>query len=124
MQARSDLDAPSLAALAALDEAGFRRLFAGGPIKRVGFARFLRNVLIAIGNSGDERLAEAARNHLGHASPLVRAMAIWACGKLMSAGAFSELAAARSACETDPQARREWEAVAADHRASERAPAI
>ncbi len=59
--AREDLKRPALADLAALDDAGFRALFAGGPIKRIGHARFLRNVLIAIGNSGDPSLAPAAR---------------------------------------------------------------
>ena len=61
LAARDDLDAPPLAELAALDEAAFRARFAGGPIKRVGRARFLRNVMIAIGNSGDASLIAAAR---------------------------------------------------------------
>ena len=62
LAARDDLAAPPLAELAALDEAGFRALFAGGPIKRVGQARFLRNVMIAIGNSGEPRARRRARS--------------------------------------------------------------
>ena len=53
LAARADLNAPPLAELARLDEASFRSLFAGGPIKRIGRARFVRNVMIAIGNSND-----------------------------------------------------------------------
>jgi epoxyqueuosine reductase len=105
---RDDLAAPPLAELAALDEAGFRRRFAGGPIKRVGRDRFLRNVLIAIGNSGDATLIEAARARLDDASPLARAMAVWALARLMPADAFAALARARAAEEPDAEVAREW----------------
>ncbi len=73
---------PPLAELAALDDAGFRARFAGSPIKRVGRDRFLRNVLIAIGNSADPSLVDAARANLGDASPLVRGAAVWALSRL------------------------------------------
>src|SRR6185503_18887223 len=76
LAARDDLLAPSLADLAALDEAGFRAHFSGSPIKRIGHARFLRNVLIAIGNSGDPELACIAQEKLTHESPLVRGIAV------------------------------------------------
>ena len=82
LAARADLNAPSLAELACLDEASFRALFAGGPIKRVGRARFVRNVLIAIGNSNDRALAAAAVKRLGDDAPLVRGAAIWALARL------------------------------------------
>jgi epoxyqueuosine reductase len=74
--------APDLRTLAALDDAAFRRRFAGTPVKRLGRDRFLRNVLIAIGNSGDAALADAAEPHLRDPSPLVRAMAAWALRRL------------------------------------------
>src|SRR5215472_15598642 len=69
---RADLSAPSLAALAALDDAAFRARFSDSPIKRTGRNRFVRNVLIAIGNSGDQALVPACERRLADASPLVR----------------------------------------------------
>ncbi len=110
LRARDDLAAPSLDRLSRLDDAGFRALFSGSPIKRIGVDRFLRNVLIAIGNSGDRSLAPRAVALLGHASPLVRAMAVWAGRRLVGTEA---LAAARPGCrasETDPDVRIEWDA--------------
>jgi epoxyqueuosine reductase len=79
---RAELTAPRLADLAALDDDAFRRLFAGSPVKRTGRDRFVRNVLIAIGNSGLPELTPAARARLDDPSPLVRAMAIWALARL------------------------------------------
>ena len=83
LQARADRVAPSLDALARLDDAGFRAIFSGSPVKRIGIDRFLRNVLIAIGNSGDGALLPRALDHLRHRSELVRAMAVWAAGRLV-----------------------------------------
>jgi epoxyqueuosine reductase len=80
--ARDELREPPLASLARLDDAGFRALFRGSPIKRIGRDRFVRNVLIAIGNSGDAALAAEAERLLDDASPLVHAMAVWALEKL------------------------------------------
>ncbi|KFE36799.1 tRNA epoxyqueuosine(34) reductase QueG [Thioclava atlantica] len=74
--------APPLAELAALDDAAFRARFAGSPIKRIGRDRFLRNVLYAIGNSGDPALAAAARPHLGAEDPVVAEAARWALARL------------------------------------------
>ena len=82
LQARPDLTAPSLAALAALDDAAFRVLFAGSPIKRIGRNRFIRNVLIAIGNSADPTLRPAAESHLTDPDPVVAEAAQWACAQL------------------------------------------
>ena len=73
---------PPLAELAALDDSGFRARFAGSPVKRIGRDRFLRNVLIAIGNSADPALAPCARAHLTDPSPLVRGAAVWALSRL------------------------------------------
>lgn len=108
LRARDDLRAPALAELAALDDAAFRRMFAGSPIKRTGRDRFVRNVLIAIGNSGDRSLAAVAKARLHDASPLVRAMAVWALGRLLDRPAFAALAARHAAAETDPAVRDEW----------------
>jgi epoxyqueuosine reductase len=106
---RTELTAPRLADLAELDDAAFRRLFAGSPIKRTGRDRFMRNVLIAIGNSGDPGLADVARRRLGDASPLVRAMAVWALARLSPADFESERNR-RLAAESDPDVRGEWAA--------------
>ena len=78
LAAREALTAPRLADLLALDEAGFRAMFAGTPVRRLGFVRFKRNVLIAAGNSGDISLAPAIGLHTTDASPLVREVAAWA----------------------------------------------
>ncbi|MGA2794043.1 MAG: tRNA epoxyqueuosine(34) reductase QueG [Roseiarcus sp.] len=109
--AREDLQAPALDELAALDEAAFRRRFAGGPVKRIGHARFLRNVLIAIGNSGNRALAPVAVGRLAHASPLVRAMAVWALGRLCEAVTFAALAQTHAPREADEDVAAEWRAA-------------
>ena len=80
--AREDLKAPDLAMLAGLDDAAFRALFSGSPVKRVGRDRFVRNVLYAIGNSGAPRLAEAARPLLEDPDPTVAEAARWAVSRL------------------------------------------
>jgi epoxyqueuosine reductase len=83
LAARASLRAPALAELARLDDAQFRKLFAKTAIKRTGRDRFVRNVLIAIGNSGDTLLAGEAERLLGDASPLVRGAAVWALSRLL-----------------------------------------
>lgn len=107
---KDELDGLPLAELAHLDDAAFRKLFAGTPVKRTGRDRFLRNVLIAIGNSGGPELAESAVAHLDDASPLVRAMAVWALGRLDPQRAIA-LAPAALRSEADPQVRAEWSAL-------------
>jgi epoxyqueuosine reductase len=84
--ARPDLTAPRLAELAGLDETAFRRAFAGSPVKRIGHERLLRNVMIAIGNSGSTALLPAARNLMFDQSPVVREAASWAIGRLTGEG--------------------------------------
>ena len=84
LAARDDLRAPKLAELARLDDAQFRALFAKTSIKRTGRDRFVRNVLIAIGNSGDASLAPEAERLLDDASPLVRGAAVWALCRLVT----------------------------------------
>jgi epoxyqueuosine reductase len=83
LQARADLAAPRLATLAALDDAGFRALFQGAPVKRIGRDRFVRNVLVAIGNSADASLIPSAQVLLRDADPVVADAASWALGRLM-----------------------------------------
>ena len=84
LAAREELRAPQLAELARLDDLGFRELFAKSPVKRVGRDRFVRNVLIAIGNSQDATLVGEAERLLGDESALVRGAAVWALSQLMA----------------------------------------
>ena len=86
LRARDELRAPALAELAALDDAGFRALFAGGPVKRIGRNRFVRNVLIAIGNSGDPALLPAAERLRRDPDPVVAEAAEWAAARLQAGG--------------------------------------
>ncbi|MBN8847750.1 MULTISPECIES: tRNA epoxyqueuosine(34) reductase QueG [unclassified Sphingomonas] len=79
---RAELVAPHLDELLGLDDAGFRQVFAGSPIKRIGRDRMVRNCLIAAGNSGDTGLVEAVRPLLDDANAVVREMAVWAMGRL------------------------------------------
>jgi len=81
---RMEMQAPRLADLASLDDPGFRQVFAGSPVKRIGLDRLLRNVLVAMGNSGDRRLLPAARALLTHQNPSVAESASWAVEKLSS----------------------------------------
>lgn len=104
---KDELGALDLATLAGLDDAAFRRLFAGTPVKRTGRDRVVRNTLIAIGNSGRPALAAHAEALLRDGSPLVRAMAVWALGRLKPESARG-LAATHLAQETDAQVRQEW----------------
>ncbi len=106
--ARADLLAPPLAELVALDDAGFRQRFAGSAVKRIGHARFLRNVLIAIGNSGEPALLPAVLARLDDAAPLVRGAAVWALRRLAPAQAAAERSL-RRAGETDPAVVAEWD---------------
>ncbi|MES1199626.1 MAG: tRNA epoxyqueuosine(34) reductase QueG [Pseudomonadota bacterium] len=106
---QADLRLAPLAELAALDDGAFRLRFAGTPVKRTGRDRFVRNVLCAIGNSGDPALAPVAEARLDDGSPLVRGMAVWALRRLLDAGAFQRLKLARLGRESDPKVRDEWE---------------
>ena len=109
LTARPELTRNRLADLAALDDGGFRRIFAGSAVKRLGRDRFVRNVLIAIGNSADAALAPAAGALLDDASPLVRAMAVWALGRLLDPAAFATLRNRHTAAEPDAAVRAEWD---------------
>ena len=109
LSAREALRAPRLAELARLDDAQFRSLFAKTSIKRTGRDRFVRNVLIAIGNSGDASLAREAERLLDDASPLVRGAAVWALSKLLPRDKFSALAKH----DDDASVQDEWSAALA-----------
>jgi epoxyqueuosine reductase len=113
LAARGELRAPPLAELARLDDAAFRKLFAKSPVKRTGRDRFVRNVLIAIGNSGDAALAAEALRLLTDPSALVRNAAVWALSRLLPPERFAELAATRRAQETEPLVVQEWTAALA-----------
>jgi epoxyqueuosine reductase len=108
LAARADLNAPPLAELACLDDASLRSLFAGGPIKRIGRARFVRNVMIAIGNSKDRAFAKVVVDRLDDDSSLVRGAAIWALARLTSREEFSSLASIRLRREIDGAVIEEW----------------
>ena len=108
LAAREDLEAPPLAKLAGLDDAGFRALFAASPVKRLGRARFLRNVLVAIGNSGDPSLAAAAAARLDDNEPLVRGAAVWALSRLLASEDFVQIGKARAQNEHDQSVAEEW----------------
>ena len=111
LKPRGDLASPPrLSDLAALDDAAFRKMFSGSPVKRTGRDRFVRNVLIAIGNSGDALLAPSAEARLNDASPLVRAMAVWALGRLAVKSRFAQLRTQYLAREADADVQREWQA--------------
>jgi epoxyqueuosine reductase len=108
LAARENLRAPALAELARLDDGAFRARFAKSPVKRIGRDRFVRNVLIAIGNSEDAALAAEAERLRDDASPLVRGAAAWALSQLMGREAFAALAANAMDAESDETVRGEW----------------
>ena len=108
LAAREQLRAASLASLARLDDAGFRSLFAKSPVKRIGRDRFVRNVLVAIGNSNDHALAVEAERLLEDESPLVRGAAAWALSQLLEREEFLARAADAMKAEADDSVRAEW----------------
>jgi epoxyqueuosine reductase len=107
---RDDLKAPALGALARLDDASFRKLFAQSAVKRTGRNRFVRNVLIAIGNSNDARLVPEVERLLGDDSALVRGAAVWALGRL-DRDRLAALARTHRQNESDPTVQEEWAAA-------------
>ena len=105
---RNDLKGLSLQELSRLDDAAFRTLFAGTPVKRTGRDRFLRNVLIAMGNSARDDMIPDIERCLTHESSLVRGAAIWALSQLVSHAQFDEMRARYLSRETDEDTRAEW----------------
>jgi epoxyqueuosine reductase len=108
LAAREALRSPPLAELLALDDAAFRARFAGTPVKRTGRDRVVRNALIAAGNSGNAGLTPAVERLLDDASPLVRAMAVWALRRLATPEAWSAARRRYAAREPDSAVRAEW----------------
>jgi epoxyqueuosine reductase len=113
LAARETLRAPPLADLARLDDAAFRALFTKSPVKRIGRDRFIRNVLIAIGNSSDGDLAVEAERLLDDDNPLVRGAAVWALSQLVGPEAFEGLRADALRAEQDETVRVEWQGAGA-----------
>ncbi len=108
LAAQPDRTLPELAGLARLDDQAFRALFRKSPVKRTGRDRFLRNVLIAIGNSDDDRLATSAVECLRDSAPLVRGTAVWAVSRLIAPDAFLDLADRSEPAERDRGVLAEW----------------
>ncbi|KSV82538.1 4Fe-4S ferredoxin [Sinorhizobium sp. GL2] len=108
LRARDDLKAPSLETLLDLDDPSFRSLFSGSPVKRIGRDRFVRNVLIAAGNSGSQALVPAVKARVNDTSAVVRAMAVWALSRLVAPAALAEFAE-QCEPETDEDVLNEWQ---------------
>jgi len=108
LRSRPEFERPALADLLKLDDGAFRALFSGSPVKRIGHARFLRNVLICVGNSDNRDHLDAVRERLADPSPLVRGAAIWALRRLDPEGGDG-LRQAHLAGEADADVRAEWD---------------
>ena len=110
LKARDDLNEPAIADLLMLTDGEFRTFFSGSPVKRIGRDRFVRNVLIAAGNSADRTLIAPCLALLEDAAPVVRAMAVWALSRLMEAEEFQALSLYREK-EADEAVLDEWRQV-------------
>jgi epoxyqueuosine reductase len=108
LQARPDLISPAIAEWLTFDEPKFRSFFVGSPIKRIGFSRFMRNLLIAVGNSSESGLIPLVEARLADASPLVRGMAVWALSQLATPEIFAHLAQHWLGHESDDLVMAEW----------------
>ena len=111
MRARPELAAPSLADLARLSDAEFRAFFSRTAIKRIGRDRFVRNVLIALGNVGGDGAVEAAQERLKDASALVRGAAVWALAQLLTTVTFDQLRQKWRMREDDILVIEEWDTL-------------
>lgn len=109
---RAELSAPYLADLLKLDDPGFRTMFSGSPIKRIGRDRMMRNCLIAAGNSRSADLVGAVTPHLDDANPVVRGAAIWALSQI-DRSSFEQQRDSRELQEADLGVRQEWRYSAA-----------
>jgi epoxyqueuosine reductase len=99
---------PALADLLRLDDQEFRQKFAGSPVRRTGHARFLRNLLVAAGNSSDITLLPLIEMRLRHNDPLVRGMAVWAFAQLVDAERYQIIRSEHALGETDNDVLAEW----------------
>ena len=110
---RAELVAPKIADLLTLDDAAFRKLFSGSPIKRIGRDRFVRNVLIAAGNGDDAGVIAQVETLLHDPAPVVRGAAIWALSRL-SPEKLDRRRAELLAYEQAPSVRAEWDIATGD----------
>lgn len=110
LQARDDLLEPDLADLVILDDHKFRTLFSGSPIKRIGRNRFIRNVLIAVGNSGKADLARFAADLFSDADPIIRGTAVWAYSQLANRNDFILQYDTHIYAEPEADVLQEWQA--------------
>jgi len=106
---RPELSFPALGDLVELDDTAFRHVFSGSPIKRIGRDYFIRNVLIAIGNSHETALIPKVTKHLVDPAAVIRAMAVWALYNLCDTAQWRSLKAVHLAAETDENVRQEWQ---------------
>ncbi len=106
---RPELIYPELGDLLELDDASFRQVFSGSPIKRIKRDYFIRNVLIAAGNSQNTSLIPKIIKHLEDPAPIIRAMAVWALSQLCEINKFDALKKKRRDSETDQDVLREWD---------------
>ena len=106
LQARDDLRSPKLEDFLSFDDAAFRQFFSGSPVKRIGRDRFMRNILIAAGNSGTSALIPHCKPHLVDPNPIVRGAAIWALSQLVQ---IEDLAAMQNPTEQDLDVIAEWD---------------
>ena len=91
-----------------IDPRGYNKFFKTSPIKRIGKDRFLRNVLIAAGNSGSQQISIKVKKFLRHESSIIRASAIWALKKIISKKEFQKLRKIYILEENDPLVVSEW----------------
>jgi epoxyqueuosine reductase len=108
LQARDDLKSPPLAALLQLDDTAFRKMFAGSPVKRIGRNRFIRNCLIAAGNSSDQELLPLIKAHLNDPDNVIRGTAVWALARHVSKDEFNVLYEKHYPTESDQSVCQEW----------------
>ena len=109
LRTRPELEAPALADLLRLDDPRFRALFSGSPVKRIGYERFLRNVVIAAGNSQNPALLPALEQRLADGHPLIRAAAIWAVRRLATDERIAHYRAHYLPDEKDFEIAGEWD---------------
>jgi epoxyqueuosine reductase len=109
LMARAELTMPALAGLLKLDDTAFRIQFSASPVKRTGYKRFIRNVLIASGNSGDANLIPVIQSYVINQEPVIRASAIWALSQLMPHADFTAYAEHQMKSEDNQDVLAEWD---------------
>ena len=109
LQARDDLIAPDIKHFLSFNDQEFRKFFSGSPIKRIGRDRFIRNVLIAAGNSGDQEMIEHCKPHLKDPNEIIRGSAIWALSRLASAAEFDDIVSTEVIGEKSADVLEEWQ---------------